>query len=164
MAAADAFAGGIRLERPAGPAELFCFLLRDEVGGQVSVGMQIQRDVVLRGIDAVFVDGGRFGSRSFFSFLCGGFLIGCLRRFFGSFFCRVLRFGSGQSGRLGVLFGIVQDLGNLLDGLRGFFDGVHGLRRIAAGGEAQSQQKRQQQGSDSSCHGHSSIRVRLILS
>ena len=27
----------------------------------------------------------------------------------------------------------------LLDGLRGFFDGVHGLRRIAAGGEAQSQ-------------------------
>lgn len=87
-----------------------------------------------------------------------------LRRFFGSFFCRVLRFGSGQSGRLGVLFGIVQDLGNLLDGLRGFFDGVHGLRRIAAGGEAQSQQKRQQQGSDSSCHGHSSIRVRLILS
>ncbi len=48
------------------------------------------------------------------------FLIGCLRRFFGSFFCRFLRFGSGQSGRLGVLFGIVQDLGNLLDGLRGF--------------------------------------------
>ena len=120
MAAADAFAGGIRLERPAGPAELFCFLLRDEVGGQVSVGMQIQRDVVLRGIDAVFADGGRFGS-SFCRFFGCGFLIGCLRRFFGSFFCRFLRFGGGQSGRLGVLFGIVQDLGNLLDGLRGFF-------------------------------------------
>ena len=125
--------------------------------------MQIQRDVVLRGIDAVFVDGGRLGSGFCWFFGCG-FLIGCLRRFLGGFFRSFLRFGGGQSGRLSVLFGIVQDLGNLLDGLRGFFDGVHGLRRIAAGGEAQSQQKRQQQGSDSSCHGHSSIRVRLILS
>ena len=56
--AADAFAGGIGLQRAAGPAERLGLLLGDEVRGQVAVLQQIGADVLLRGIAAVLVQRG----------------------------------------------------------------------------------------------------------
>ena len=59
-AAADAFAGGVGLERAALPTERLRLLFGNEVLGQMAVGVNVERNVFFCCVCAVFLDGGRF--------------------------------------------------------------------------------------------------------